>query len=70
MALTLVQITEYITVLETALSRGERRVQFADRAVEYNSPDDILKAIAYYKTLSGDLTGRPKQTLVVASKGF
>lgn len=70
MALTLVQVTEYITTLEGALARGERRVQFADRAVEYNGPEAILKSINYYKALANELTGRPKQTLAVASKGF
>ncbi len=70
MALTLVQVTEYIFALETALARAERRVQFADRAVEYNSPADLLKAINYYKDLAAELSSAPKQTLVVASKGF
>lgn len=70
MALTLVQVTEYITTLEGALARGERRVQFADRAVEYNGPESILKAINYYKSLLNEMNGRPKQTLVVSSKGF
>lgn len=70
MALTLAQITEYISTLEGALARAERRVQFADRMVEYNGPEDILKAIAYYKTLANELSSRPKQTLAVATKGF
>ncbi len=70
MALTLVQITEYITLLEGALARGERRVSFADRHVEYRAPADLIKAINYYKELANELTGRAKQTLVVGSKGF
>ena len=32
--------------LERAIFSGTRRVQFTDRAVEYNSVDDMRKALA------------------------
>ena len=36
--------------LQRAIFSGTRRVQFADRAVEYNSIDDMRKALADFDT--------------------
>jgi hypothetical protein len=69
-AYTEAQLTAYITALETALSRGELRVTFSDRAVEYRSIDELTKAIAYFEQKLRELAGRPKQSLGVAAKGF
>lgn len=73
MAYTVEQCEANITVLETALQRGTLTVEYADRRVTYREVDDILKAIAYWRSiLSGLVTvsGRSRQTLGVATKGF
>lgn len=36
--------TTDLTRIETAIASGELRVQFADRAVQYRSMDELLKA--------------------------
>jgi hypothetical protein len=70
MALTVTVVESYIEALETALLRGERSVQFSDRAVTYQSIDDILKAIKYFKGLLVTLSGRSRQSVGVATKGL
>ena len=45
----MIQPTELETMrdaLQRAIFSGTRRVQFTDRAVEYNSVDDMRKALA------------------------
>jgi len=45
----MIQPTELQTMRDTlqrAIYSGARRVQFTDRAVEYNSVDDMRKALA------------------------
>lgn len=53
--------------LETAIKAGVRTVQFQDRMVVYNSLDEMLRARA---VIASEIAARPKQTLVVATKGF
>lgn len=63
--------TANITALETALARNTLTVEYADRRTTYRSTDDILKAINYWRNIrDGLLTGRSRQALGVASKGF
>ncbi len=45
----MIQVTELQSMrdaLQRAIFSGTRRVQFTDRAVEYNSVDDMRKALA------------------------
>lgn len=37
--------TEQLTALEAALAKGEKRVTFGDKTVEYRSVDDLRLAI-------------------------
>jgi hypothetical protein len=70
-ALTTIEIQTNITLLETALARGEKDVTYRDRRVTYNSAEDMLKRLQYFKGLLSDaLGGRPRQTLLTAEKGL
>lgn len=66
-----------ITALETALARGELRVDFADRSVTYRATSDLTTAIGYFKGLLADLQAettpgsrRSRQLLGVGSRGL
>ena len=37
--------TEQLAALQAALARGERRVTFGDKSVEYRSIEELLEAI-------------------------
>jgi hypothetical protein len=67
---TATELQASIAKLETALARGEMRVQFADRLVEYKSTSAILDAIAYLRSQVLALSGRGRQSFGVAVKGF
>ena len=63
--------------LETALAKGEHRVSFGDKTVEYRSVDEIKAAIREVKrgiseqaTATGLWPGPPRQIRVTTSKGF
>jgi len=60
-----------LAAVRTALLRGERSVQFADRSVTYRSVEE-LQAVeaAILRELSQAARTRSKQTLLVASTGF
>jgi hypothetical protein len=47
-----------------------KSTQFADRAVVARAIDELLQVEALLKQELRALTGRPKQSLGVASKGF
>lgn len=73
MAYTQAELETKIASLETALGRGELRVDFADRSVTYRSVDEIVSAITYFKSLLAPLTAatnRSRQSFGVASRGF
>ena len=66
-----------LQALESALAKGERRVTFADKTVEYRSVDEIKAAIREVKrgiseqaTATGLWPGPPRQIRVTTSKGF
>jgi hypothetical protein len=64
-----------LTAVRRAIAKGERSVQFADRAVTYRSMEELLAAEARISgsleaAASTTLTRRPKQTLLVSTKGF
>jgi hypothetical protein len=58
-----------LTALETALARGEHRVTFADKTVEYRSVEDLKAAIREVKR-GLNITNSPRQIRVTSNKGF
>ena len=63
--------------LELALLKGERRVSFGDKTVEYRSVDVLKAAIAIVKrdifeqaAATGLWPGAPRQIRVTTRKGF
>lgn len=68
---------EQLQALETALARGEKRVSFGDKTVEYRSVDElraaireVRKGIAEQAAASGLWPGAPRQIRVTTGKGF
>ena len=56
----MIQLTELQAIRDTlqrAIFSGTRRVQFTDRAVEYNSVDDMRKALADIDTAIAKASG-------------
>ena len=69
------EVETKITQLETALARGELRVDFADRSVTYKNTKEIVDAIAHFQRVLARLaaqagTGRGRQTFATAASGF
>lgn len=68
---------EQLEALEAALARGEKRVTFADKTVEYRSVDELKAAIREVKreldrldAQSGLWPPAPRQIRVTTNKGF
>ena len=68
---------EQLEALEGALVRGERRVTFADKTVEYRGVDELKEAIRLVKVGlaqqaadTGLLPPVVRQVRVTTSKGF
>jgi len=68
---------EQLNALESALARGERRVTFADKTVEYRSVDELKAAIREIKrdmnrldAQSGLWPKAPRQIRVTTTKGL
>jgi uncharacterized small protein (DUF1192 family) len=68
---------EQLAALEAALAKGERRVTFADKTVEYRSVDELKAAIREVKreidrldAQSGLWPKAPRQIRVTTNKGF
>lgn len=66
-----------LQALESALAKGERRVTFQDKTVEYRSVDELKAAIREVKrgifeqsTATGMWPGAPRQIRVTTSKGL
>lgn len=66
-----------LQALEAALARGERRVTFQDKTVEYRSVDELKAAIREVKrgifeqaAGTGLWPGAPRQIRVTTTKGF
>ncbi|QLQ00124.1 MAG: hypothetical protein HZY78_07910 [Burkholderiaceae bacterium] len=65
-----------LQALESALAKGERRVTFADKTVEYRSVDELVAAIREVRrglllqAETGLLPGAPRQIRVTTRKGF
>ncbi len=60
---------EQLIALEIALARGEHRVTFADKTVEYRSVEDLKAAIREVKR-GLKITNLSRQIRVTSSKGF
>jgi hypothetical protein len=60
---------DQLTALEVALARGEHRVTFADKTVEYRSVEDLKAAIREVKRGLGS-TRSPRQIRIATDKGF
>lgn len=69
---TLAEVDAKLAAIETAMARGESRVDFADRSVTYRSMDDLKSAADYFKWLRTQLVPptRSRQTVAVASRGL
>lgn len=61
-----------LQAIRTAIARGERSVQFADRGVTYRSMEELLAAESRISQALDAATTprRSKQSRLVASKGF
>jgi hypothetical protein len=57
-----------LDAVRAAIAKGERSVQFSDRAVTYRSIEELLQAEA--RIADALKTKRPRQWLGVGSKGF
>jgi hypothetical protein len=58
-----------LQAIQSAIAKGELRVTFADRSVEYRSIDDLMKAEAHIANALSAGT-RSKQSFGTSSKGF
>jgi len=68
---------EHLLALEAALAKGEKRVTFGDKTVEYRSVEELRAAIETVKrdlhdqaVASGLWPKAPRQLRVTTSKGF
>ncbi len=68
---------DQLTALEAALAKGEKRVTFGDKTVEYRSVEELKEAIrAVERGLSeqaantGLMPPAPRQIRVLTGKGF
>lgn len=68
---------EQLNLLEEALAKGERRVTFADKTVEYRSIDELKAAIQVVKKELDRLNAQtglwpkaPRQIRVSTNKGL
>ena len=67
----------HLDALEAALVKGEKRVAFGDKTVEYRSIDELQAAIRAVKrdifeqaAATGLWPGAPRQIRVTTRKGF
>lgn len=68
---------EQLTALESALAKGEKRVTFGDKTVEYRSVDELKVAIreverglAEQAASTRLLPSPPRQIRITTAKGF
>ena len=67
----------HLDALEAALVKGEKRVTFGDKTVEYRSVDELMAAIEAVKrdlfeqaAATGLWPGAPRQIRVTTGKGL
>ena len=68
---------EQLTALEAALAKGEKRVTFGDKTVEYRSVEELKEAIRTVErglsaqaANTGLIPPAPRQIRVITGKGF
>jgi hypothetical protein len=68
---------EQLTALETALAKGEKRVSFGDKSVEYRTVEELQVAIEAVRrdlhdqaAATGLWPKAPRQIRVTTNKGF
>ncbi|MGC9185778.1 MAG: phage head-tail joining protein [Thiomonas sp.] len=63
---------EQLTALQAALARGEKRVTFGDKTVEYRSVEEIERAISTISRALAQQSGVApvRQVRVATCKGF
>jgi hypothetical protein len=68
---------DQLTALEAALTKGEKRVTFGDKTVEYRSVEELKEAIraverglAEQAANTGLIAPAPRQIRVVTGKGM
>jgi hypothetical protein len=59
-----------LLLISTAMARGERSVQFADRSVSYRSMDELMEAYRFWSNQVALYSGRRRQSLGYSTKGF
>ncbi len=64
------EIVAEIVKLETAMGVTVSSVQFADRSQTNLTSDELLARLSYLRGQQRLRTGRPRQTRIVAGKGF
>ena len=62
--------TDDLTRIERAIAKGERRVTFSDRTVEYRDIADLLKARDAIKTAISHETGTRRRIWPMRGTGF
>lgn len=67
MAISLSELQSMRDKLQRALFSGTRRVQFSDRAVEYNSVDDMRKALADLDAQIATASGAAQTSFTLAT---
>ena len=67
----------HLQALQSALSKGEKRVTFGDKTVEYRTVEELRTAIREVRrgllqqaAETGLMPGAPRQIRVTTSKGF
>lgn len=67
----------HLDALESALAKGEKRVSFGDKTVEYRSVEELKAAIDIVKRnlfeeaeATGLWPGAPRQIRITTNKGF
>ena len=68
---------EQLSILEAALAKGEKRVTFGDKTVEYRSVDELMEAIraverglAEQAAQTGLIPPPARQIRLTTTKGF
>ena len=65
----MIDLTELQTMrdaLQRAMFSGTRRVQFADRSIEYNGVEAMQKALGDLDTLIAETSGKPQSSFSLA----
>jgi len=57
MALTLAQVQDRITAIEDAISTGQRRVSYSDKAVEFRSNEEMHSTLRWLLKKQEELGG-------------